>query len=84
MTDFLVPQLKKLDYNTKTGKQTMGAYVNESDREDSAWQDSFWGDKYGRLKKIKVKYDPNGVFWCKPCVGSEDWDLDGICKAPVS
>lgn len=84
MSDVLVPRLKKLDYDANTGKQTMGTYVNESDKGEVTWQDSFWGDKYGRLKKIKAKYDPNGVFWCKPCVGSEDWDLDGICKVPHS
>ncbi|KAF8456585.1 hypothetical protein BGX38DRAFT_1139786 [Terfezia claveryi] len=33
---------------------------------------------YGRLKKMKAKYDPNGEFWCRQCFGSEDWDLDGI------
>ncbi|KAF8419398.1 FAD/FMN-containing isoamyl alcohol oxidase MreA-like protein [Tirmania nivea] len=82
MTNFMVPRLKSLDFDTKTGKQTMGAYVNEADKEELNWQDSFWGEKYGRLKKIKTKYDPHGVFWCRPCVGSEDWDLDGICKAP--
>jgi len=82
MSDFIVPRLKKLDYDPVTGKQTMGTYVNESDKEERTWQDSFWGEKYGRLKKIKAKYDPNGVFWCRPCVGSEDWDLDGICKVP--
>lgn len=81
MSDFMVPRLKSLDYDTKTGTQTMGAYVNEADKGELNWQDSFWGEKYGRLKKIKAKYDPNGVFWCRPCVGSEDWDLDGICKS---
>lgn len=82
MTDTLVPMLKELDKDPKTGKQTMGSYVNEADKEEMDWQDSFWGEKYGRLKKIKAKYDPHGVFWCRPCVGSEDWDLDGICKLP--
>jgi len=82
ITDFDVPRLKKLDYNTKTGKQTMGTYVNEADKGEVTWQDSFWGEKYGRLRKIKAKYDPDGVFWCKPCVGGEDWDLEGICKVP--
>ena len=80
MSDLMVPRLKSLDYDPKTGTQTMGAYPNEADKGELNWQDSFWGEKYGRLKKIKAKYDPKGVFWCRPCVGSEDWDLDGICK----
>jgi hypothetical protein len=31
------------------------------------------------LLDIKQKYDPDGVFWCKKCVGSEAWveQLDG-------
>ena len=80
MSNFMVPRLKKLDFDTNTGKQTMGAYLGEADKGELNWQDSFWGEKYGRLKKIKGIYDPNGVFWCNPCVGSEDWDLNGICK----
>lgn len=78
LTHTLVPKLKALD---RVGnKQTMGAYINEADKEDPEWQDSYFGEKYGRLKKIKDKYDPNGVLWCRPCVGSEDWDKEGICK----
>jgi len=81
MSNTMVPRLKSLDFDSKTGKQTMGSYVNEADKEELNWQDSFWGEKYGKLKKIKTKYDPNGVFWCRPCVGSEDWDLVGICRS---
>ena len=80
MTEVLVPKLKKLDWDPVKNKQTMGAYVNEADKEDKDWQDSYWGPNYDRLKKLKRKWDPKGVFWCRPCVGSEEWDLEGICR----
>jgi len=80
MTHQVVPKLKALDWDGE--KQTMGAYFNEADKEEQNWQDSFWGKNYGRLKEIKKKWDPSGVFWCRPCVGSEEWDKEGICKLP--
>ena len=35
------------------------------------------------LLSIKRRYDPDGVFWCAPCVGGEDWKLEGgkLCRA---
>ncbi|RSL93328.1 hypothetical protein CDV31_014764 [Fusarium ambrosium] len=41
------------------------------------------GPSYEKLLDIKHKYDPDGVFWCKKCVGSEVWveQLDGeLCR----
>ena len=40
-----------------------GAYINESDYYEPNWEHSFWGEaNYARLKTIKQKYDPTGMF----------------------
>jgi len=49
----------------------LGAYLNEADRNDPDWPQSFWGDNYERLLEMKRKFDPLGVFECPKCVGSE-------------
>ena len=57
-----------------------GSYVNETDYFEPDWQKSFWGENYPRLLEIKRKYDPDGLFYCHHCVGSEDWSNDGMCR----
>ena len=54
-----------------------GAYVSEADPTEPDWQKTFWGDNYPRLLEVKKKWDPKGVFWCKPCVGHELWTTVG-------
>ena len=54
-----------------------GAYVNEADPTEPEWQKTFWGENYARLAWLKKKWDPKGVFWCRPCVGSEEWVVEG-------
>lgn len=46
------------------------------------WQRAFWGENYDRLVQLKKKVDPDDVFWCKPCVGSDGWtEVDGqLCR----
>ena len=40
-----------------------GAYWNEASRLEPNWEEAFWGlANYQRLKEIKKKYDPNGMF----------------------
>ena len=40
-----------------------GAYWNEADIMEPNWEETFWGkDNYQRLKGIKNRYDPNGMF----------------------
>ncbi|KAH8879740.1 FAD-binding domain-containing protein [Thozetella sp. PMI_491] len=59
-----------------------GAYMNEASKYEPNWQQTFWGTHYDRLLKIKREVDPDDVFWCTPCVGSERWqETDGkLCR----
>ena len=58
-----------------------GAYFNEADFFEIEWQEQFWGqDNYNTLLGIKAKWDPEGMFVCHNCVGSEDWDDSGMCR----
>lgn len=62
-----------------------GQYGNEGDYNDPEWKKSFYGKSYERLKKIKEKWDPEGLLWVRTGVGSEDWEEQGgvggrLCK----
>jgi len=50
-----------------------GSYINEADVLEPNWQQSFFGDNYGKLVDIKRKWDPWGLFWAPATVGSEGW-----------
>lgn len=38
---------------------------------NGTWKQRYWGANYPRLLAIKQRYDPEGVFWCHNCVGSD-------------
>ncbi|HHT0593494.1 TPA: FAD-binding protein [Legionella anisa] len=48
-----------------------GTYPNEADYFIKNWQSALWGSTYPRLLQIKHKYDPQNIFTCHHCVGSE-------------
>ena len=58
----------------------VGSYVWETDFFQPNWQDAFWGENYPRLRAIKDKYDPGGLFFLHHGVGSEDWSADGFTR----
>jgi len=59
---------------------TPASYVWETDYFEPNWQTAFWGDNYARLKSVKDRYDPDGLFFVHHGVGSEAWSTDGFAK----
>jgi hypothetical protein len=57
-----------------------GSYVAESSFFERGWQKSYWGPNYARLRAIKMKYDPSGLFFVHHGVGSEEWSADGFTR----
>jgi len=47
---------------------------------EPSWQQAFWGPNYPRLRSIKKKYDPTGLFFVHHGIGSEDWSADGFMR----
>ncbi|CAF1113827.1 unnamed protein product [Rotaria sordida] len=67
--------------DTLSNGSQFGSYMNEADPNEPNWQQRFFGSQamYDRLKTIKDKVDPLGLFVCKNCVGSDDWTSDLNC-----
>jgi FAD/FMN-containing dehydrogenase len=57
-----------------------GSYVSESSYFEADWQRAFWGSNYRRLREIKDKVDPDGLFFVHHGVGSEDFTPDGFTR----
>ena len=57
-----------------------GAYVSESSFFQADWQRAYWGENYPRLRAVKARYDPDGLFFVHHGVGSEDWSADGFTR----
>jgi len=59
------------------------AYVSESNFFERCWQQAFCGPNYPRLRAVKAKYDPAGLFFVHHGVGSEAWSADGFTRLAV-
>ncbi|PHH88172.1 hypothetical protein CDD83_7879 [Cordyceps sp. RAO-2017] len=58
---------------TKSLAPDTGAYMNEGDRNDPDWKQAFYGSNYGHHLATKHAYDPDKVFYCPTCVGSDEF-----------
>ena len=60
-----------------TGEPFSGAYFSETDYWQQDFAEAYWGrETYARLLRVKAQYDPQGLFVCHKCVGSEYWTED--------
>lgn len=62
---------------------SMGTYTNEADAYMPNALQAFWGTNYPKLLQIKNRIDPDGVLFCRSCVGSELWyetEEGGLCR----
>ena len=57
-----------------------GSYVSESNYFHPSWQQAFWGANYARLRAVKARYDPEGLFYMYHGAGSERWSADGFTR----
>lgn len=57
-----------------------GSYLSESNYFNKNWSQAYFGDHYPRLKAVKKKYDPDGLFCVHHGVGSEAWSADGFTR----
>ena len=71
--DLATAELRKIAPNA-------GSYVSESNYFNASWQKEYWGTNYSKLRAIKRKYDPDGLFFVHHGVGSEDWSGDGFTR----
>jgi FAD/FMN-containing dehydrogenase len=74
--DLAATELRKVAPNS-------GSYVSESNYFIRSWKAEYWGENYRRLRAIKAKYDPDGLFFVHHGVGSEDWSADGFTRVAL-
>jgi FAD/FMN-containing dehydrogenase len=75
-----VAQINKALAQLRNIAPNTGSYGAEGDYFDQQWQASFWGENYPRLRDLKQKFDPNGLFFVHHGVGSEEWSADGFTR----
>ncbi|KAF2122532.1 hypothetical protein BDV96DRAFT_593064 [Lophiotrema nucula] len=61
----------RLMWSASKAFDTWTAYSNEDMNFERDFQQSFWGENYPRLIQIKEEVDPDLLFQCPSCVGSE-------------
>ena len=64
-----------------------GDYLNEGYVPSLDWKTNFWGAHYVDLLKTKIRYDPDNLFSCYHCVGSDvaTWNVvEDISRASAN
>ncbi|MGI9170428.1 MAG: BBE domain-containing protein, partial [Caulobacteraceae bacterium] len=57
-----------------------GSYLSESNYFNADWRRAYWGSNYPRLREVKARYDPGGLFTVHHGVGSDECIADGFTR----
>jgi len=68
------------DRGTAQNRAQSRVLRSESNYFNESWQEAFWGANYGKLRAVKSKFDPDGLFFVHHGVGSEAWSADGFTR----
>lgn len=74
-TDELVDGILRPWKEVVTPEEGGGSYLNEAAVMEPGWQESFYGLEYERMREVKRKWDPKGLFYATTAVGSEEWEV---------
>ncbi|KAJ5714403.1 uncharacterized protein N7483_011584 [Penicillium malachiteum] len=78
LTQVQMPILYALDPSIRA------SYLNLPDPNQKDAPQVYWGKNYGQLLRIKRQWDPDDLFVVRSGVGSENWDVEGLCKQGMS
>ncbi|KAI0669873.1 FAD-binding domain-containing protein [Trametes maxima] len=82
--DNLIDVLKRNMTTLRALAPNSGAYFNEASLFEPDPMRTFFGNNAHRLKAIKRKFDPIGLFIVREGIGSDEWDSDLVCRRKQS
>ena len=74
-------KLNAAQFAEKLRKFGDGALESTGYTPNPNWKLDFWGDHYVDLLVVKVKYDPDNLFSCYHCVGSDRTDFHDMFES---
>ena len=74
-------EIRNAQFSEKLRKFQDGQYTNIGYVASPNWKMDFWGEHYVELLKVKIRYDPDNLFTCYHCVGSDRTDFGDMFES---